>query len=69
MLPIDMEIVMIVSNLPSKLSELSKVDPDKAIELMQAWGDGKKGVKTIWNDANNHLNISNNNSKGENGHV
>ncbi|WP_342545701.1 hypothetical protein [Lysinibacillus sp. FSL K6-4013] len=56
MLPIDMEIVMIVSNLhlPSKLSELSKVDPHKAIELMQAWG-WKKGVKTIWNDANNHL--------------
>ncbi|MED4553903.1 hypothetical protein P9305_14320 [Lysinibacillus capsici] len=55
MLPIDMEIVMIVSNLPSKLSELSKVDADKAIELMQAWSDGKKSVKTIWNDANNHL--------------
>jgi len=37
-----MEIVMIVSNLPRKLSGLSKVDPDKAIELIQAWGDGKK---------------------------
>lgn len=55
MLPIDMEIVMIIANLPEKLSALSKVDPDKAIELMQAWGDGKKDVETIWNDANNHL--------------
>ncbi|GAB0171749.1 hypothetical protein LSPCS325_51860 [Lysinibacillus sp. CTST325] len=42
MLPIDMEVVMIVSNLPRKLSELSKVNPDKAIELIQDWGDGKK---------------------------
>lgn len=40
-----MEIVMIVSDLPSKLSELSKVDSDKTIELIQAWSDGKKDVK------------------------
>lgn len=56
MLPIDMEIVNIVSNLPKKLSELSKVSPEKAIELIQAWGDGKKPVKTIWNEANECLN-------------
>jgi len=55
MLPIDMEIVMIISNLPSKLSELSKVDPDKAIELMQAWGDGKKDVEKIWNEIHEAL--------------
>lgn len=42
MLPIDMEIVMIVSNLPSKLSELSKVDPVKAIKLMQARCEEKR---------------------------
>ena len=50
-----MEILMIVSNLPRKLSELSKVEPDKAIELMQAWGDGKKDVETIWEEINDVL--------------
>ncbi len=51
-----MEIVMIIANLPEKLSELSKVDPDKAIELIQAWGDGKKDVEKKWNEINGHLN-------------
>ncbi|MFE3574433.1 hypothetical protein [Lysinibacillus sp. NPDC059133] len=55
MLPIDMEIIMIVSNLPMKLSELSKVDPGKAIESMQAWGDGKKDVEKIWEEINDQL--------------
>lgn len=55
MLPIDMEIVNIVSNLPKKLSELSKVSPEKAIEMIQAWGDGKKPVRTIWNEVNEYL--------------
>ena len=50
-----MEIVMMVSNLPRKLSELSKVDPDKAIELMQAWGDGKKDVEKIWEELSDQL--------------
>ena len=50
-----MEIVMIIANLPEKLSELSKVEPDKAIELIQAWGDGKKDVEKIWNEINGHL--------------
>ena len=45
-----MEIVTIVSNLPMKLSELSKIDPDKAIELIQAWGDGEKDVEKIWKE-------------------
>lgn len=55
MLPIDMEIVTIVSNLPKKISQLSKLNPSAAIDIIQSWGDGKKGVTTLWKEINDLL--------------
>ncbi len=55
MLPIDMEIVTIVSNLPKRISQLSKLNPSAAIDIMQSWGDGKKDVKRLWKETNDLL--------------
>lgn len=55
MLPIDMEIVTIISNLPKKISQLSKMNPTAAIDIMQSWGDGKKDVEKLWKETNDLL--------------
>lgn len=36
--------------LPTKLSELSRVEPEAAIKLLQDWGDGKKPVIQLWDE-------------------
>ncbi|MGE7129199.1 AbrB/MazE/SpoVT family DNA-binding domain-containing protein [Lysinibacillus xylanilyticus] len=54
-LPIGMEIVTIVSNLPKKISQLSKLNPSAAIDIMQSWGDGKKDVEKLWKEINDFL--------------
>lgn len=36
--------------LPIKLSELSKVNPKAAVELIQDWGDGKKDIRKLWKE-------------------
>ncbi|MEA0564053.1 hypothetical protein [Lysinibacillus irui] len=48
--PIDPERVRQNAYLPVKLSELSKVNPEKALELLQAWGDGTKTIKKLWDE-------------------
>jgi len=55
MLPIDMEVVLIIANLPERISQLSKVNPTAAIDVMQAWGDGKKDVEKLWKEINDLL--------------
>ncbi len=57
-LPIDMEVVMIISNLPKKLAELSQQDEDAAIRLIQAWGEGEMDVEAIWNDVHEILGMT-----------
>ncbi|MFJ7736432.1 hypothetical protein ACIQ2D_08810 [Lysinibacillus sp. NPDC097287] len=48
--PIDPERVRQNAYLPVKLSELSKTNPEKALELLQAWGDGTKTIKRLWDE-------------------
>lgn len=49
------ELVRIYAYLPVKLSELSKVDPDAAIKLLQDWGEGKKTIRKLWKETNKAL--------------
>lgn len=49
------ELVRIYAYLPVKLSELSKVDPEAAIKLLQDWGEGKKTIRKLWKETNNTL--------------
>ena len=48
--PIDPERVRQNAYLPVKLAELSKSNPEKALELLQAWGDGTKTIKKLWDE-------------------
>lgn len=41
--------------LPVKLSELSKVNPEAALQLLQDWGDGNKPINQLWDEATNQL--------------
>jgi hypothetical protein len=48
--PIDPETIKKNTLLPVKLAELSYHDPDKALELLRAWGEGRKTIKHLWDD-------------------
>ena len=50
------ELVRIYAYLPVKLSELSKVDPEAAIKLLQDWGEGKKTIRKLWKETHEALN-------------
>lgn len=54
------ELVRIYAYLPVKLSELSKVDPEAAIKLLQDWGEGKKTIRKLWKETNEALEQTNN---------
>ena len=49
------ELVRIYAYLPVKLSELSKVDPEAAIKLLQDWGEGNKTIRKLWKETNDAL--------------
>ncbi|MEY9976532.1 hypothetical protein [Lysinibacillus sp. RC79] len=36
--------------LPIKLSQLSKVDPNAALSIIQDWGDGRKDIRKLWKE-------------------
>ncbi len=44
------ELVRIYAYLPVKLSELSKVNPNAAIKILQEWGEGKKTIRKLWKE-------------------
>lgn len=41
--------------LPVVLSQLAKVNPDAALEIIQDWGDGRKDIRKLWDTAINAL--------------
>ncbi|MGE7129201.1 hypothetical protein [Lysinibacillus xylanilyticus] len=41
--------------LPIKLSQLSKVDPNAALGIIQDWGDGKKDIRKLWKETTDSL--------------
>ncbi|KEP27249.1 hypothetical protein MH122_17645 [Bacillus pumilus] len=47
-LPIDFDVVNKNAYLPVKLSELSKVDPSSALEILNQWGEGTKPITVLW---------------------
>lgn len=36
--------------LPIKLSQLSKVNPNAALGIIQDWGDGRKDIRKLWKE-------------------
>jgi len=55
---IDPETIKKNAYLPVKLSELSKKNPEAALQLLQDWGDGKKPVKQLWEETLQNLETS-----------
>lgn len=55
---IDPETIKKNAYLPVKLSELSKKNPEAALQLLQDWGDGKKTIKKLWDEINLQLEIA-----------
>lgn len=51
------ELVRIYAYLPVKLSELSKVDPEAEIKLLQDWGGGKKTIRKLWDETHKAIEV------------
>lgn len=51
------ELVRIYAYLPVKLRDLSKVDPEAAIKLLQDWGEGKKTIRKLWKETNEAIEV------------
>lgn len=45
---IPMELVKMNANLPAKLAELAGDNPEKALEILKAWGKGTKTLRILW---------------------
>jgi hypothetical protein len=48
---IDRETVRKNAYLPVKLAELSMANPEAALMLLRAWGNGTKPIKLLWEEA------------------
>lgn len=42
------ELIQMYAFLPVKLSELSKVNPEATIEILQDWGAGRRSIRKLW---------------------
>lgn len=49
------ELIEMHAQLPIKLSQLSKNEPEIAIQILQAWGDGTKTLNVLWSEVTNAL--------------
>lgn len=49
------ELLEMNARLPIKLAQLAKAEPDTALELLQAWGDGTKTLRTLWKEVTDAL--------------
>jgi len=52
--------------LPIKLSQLSKINPNAALKILQDWGDGRKDIRKLWETTVNALDEADTESEGEN---
>ncbi|WP_433958587.1 hypothetical protein [Cytobacillus horneckiae] len=57
---IDPETIKKNTYLPVKLSELSKTNPEAALQLLRDWGEGKKPIKQLWDETLSYLEVKNN---------
>lgn len=44
------ELVKMNAYLPVRLAELAKMDQEKALEILNAWGEGTKPLKVLWKE-------------------
>ncbi|MEQ6050011.1 hypothetical protein U2I53_13265 [Lysinibacillus capsici] len=51
------ELIRMYAFLPVKLSDLSKVNPEAAIKLLQDWGEGKKTIRKLWDEPNKAIEV------------
>lgn len=45
---IPQELVKMHAYLPVKLAELAKDEPEIALSILQAWGEGTKTLRVLW---------------------
>ncbi|MFE3573903.1 hypothetical protein [Lysinibacillus sp. NPDC059133] len=49
------DLIRMYAYLPVKLSQLSKENPNAAINLLQDWGEGRKTIRKLWKEINDLL--------------
>ncbi|MDW0112242.1 hypothetical protein QT711_03530 [Sporosarcina saromensis] len=49
------ELLEMNAYLPVKLAELAKSEPDTALDLLQAWGEGTKTLRVLWAEVTDAL--------------
>lgn len=49
------ELLEMNAYLPVKLAELAKSEPNTALELLKAWGEGSKTLRVLWKEVTDAL--------------
>lgn len=49
------ELIEMNAQLPVKLAELLKDEPEVALGILQAWGEGTKTLRVLWKEVNDAL--------------
>lgn len=52
---IPQELIKMNAHLPVRLAELSKDEPEVALGILQAWGNGTKPLRVLWAEVNHAL--------------
>lgn len=52
---ISRELLEMNAYLPVKLAALAKSEPDTALEILKAWGDGTKTLRVLWKEVTDAL--------------
>ena len=53
---IPQELVKMNAYLPVKLAELAKDEPEMALAILTAWGEGTKTLRVLWKEITDALN-------------
>ena len=49
------ELIKMNANLPVKLAELAEEEPQTALDILRAWGEGTKPLRVLWTEVNDAL--------------
>lgn len=52
---IPLELIKMNAYLPVKLAELATDEPEKALDILVAWGEGTKTLRVLWSEVNDAL--------------
>ena len=49
------ELIEMNANLPVKLAELAADEPEIALNILRAWGEGTKTLRVLWSEVTDAL--------------